>query len=139
MAIETLTFIVPGDPRPKGSTRAFVVKGHAVTTSATKGLKEWENRVALAAQTVAQGRVFYGPVIVRAHFFLTRPSSLPRRIVAHLTEPDLDKLTRAIGDALQTVLFRNDKQIVEWHVRKDYALADPLPRVMVQVRGETTP
>ena len=34
------------------------------------------------------------------------------------TPSDLDKIQRAIGDALQNVVYLDDAQIVEWHARK---------------------
>ena len=139
MPVRTISFTVPGDSRPKGSTRAFVVNGRAVTTSATIGLKEWEQRIAIAAGFAAQGTTFPQAVSVTAHFFLWRPPSLPKRVVDHLTEPDLDKLTRALGDGLARVLFPNDKQITEWRCRKSYAEPGTLPRVEVTVEGETDP
>ena len=139
MAVHTLNFTVPGDPRPKGSTRAFVIGGRAVVTSATIGLKEWEQRIAIAAQFAAQGITFPQAVSVWAEFYLWRPPSLPKRVIEHVTEPDLDKLTRALGDGLARVLFPNDKQIIEWHCRKGYAAPGTLPRIEVTVTGETDP
>jgi crossover junction endodeoxyribonuclease RusA len=130
MPVETLTFAVPGDPLPKGSAKAFVVQGRARITSTTKGLKGWEQRVALAAPVGIQ---FHGAVVLRVHFHLTRPKSVKAR--DHVTKPDLDKLTRAVGDALTGVLYADDKQIVELHVRKDYA--EQLPGVTVTVKGNT--
>jgi Holliday junction resolvase RusA-like endonuclease len=116
-----------------------VVNGRAVTTSATVGLKEWEQRIAIAAGFAAQGTTFPQAVRVTANFFLWRPASLPKRVTDHLTEPDLDKLTRALGDGLARVLFPNDKQITEWHCRKHYAEPGTLPRIEVTVEGETDP
>lgn len=131
MPIRTLTFSVPGDPLPKGSTKAFVVAGKARTTSATKGLKEWENRVRMFAP--AHDTWFYGPVAVRVHFQVTRPKSV--RALDHTTKPDLDKLARAVGDALTALLYRDDSQINEWHVRKDYATQGAV--TVITVRGNT--
>ena len=39
----------------------------------------------------------------------------------HLTMPDLDKLVRAVGDALTRIAWRDDSQIVAWHAYKHYA------------------
>ena len=35
--------------------------------------------------------------------------------------PDLDKLVRAVGDALTRLAWRDDSQIVAWHAYKHYA------------------
>lgn len=37
---DSISFFVAGTPQPKGSTRAFVVKGRAVTTSSNRNLKQ---------------------------------------------------------------------------------------------------
>lgn len=137
MAIETLSFTVPGDPLPKGSTTAFVTPdGVPHVTSSQRGLKGWEQRVALAANFAAQGKRFYGAVHLSARFHLTRPASLPKRTIDHLKAPDLDKLARAVGDALAGVLYDNDSQIVDWSLRKYYATE--LPHVEIIVTGETS-
>lgn len=131
MPIETLTFRVPGDPLPKGSTKAFVVAGKARTTSATKGLKEWENRVALFCPA---GRpYFHGAVSIRVHFNLTRPKSV--KAIDHVTKPDLDKLARAVGDALTGICYRDDSQINESHWRKDYATGAAVQ--IITIKGNT--
>ena len=51
----------------------------------------------------------------------------------HTTAPDLDKLTRAVLDALTGVLYLDDKQVIELHARKQYALypAGPGARITV--------
>jgi Holliday junction resolvase RusA-like endonuclease len=36
-------------------------------------------------------------------------------------KPDLDKLQRVIGDALEGVLLTNDSRIIEWQCSKVYA------------------
>ncbi len=131
MPVETLTFVVPGDPLPKGSTRAFVIAGRARTTSATKGLKEWENRVVLFLP--AARPYFHGAVSLRVHFRLSRPKSVRRQ--EHITKPDLDKLARAIGDALTGVCYRDDSQINEAHWRKDYAAFDA--HSVITIKGNT--
>lgn len=135
MPIETLTFVVPGDPLPKGSTRAFMVAGKPRITSATKGLKEWENRIALVAETGRFGRIFHAAVAMRIQFFLTRPKSV--KDAAHLKQPDLDKLVRAVCDALTGITYRDDKQVVELHARKEYCADDQLPGIVITLKGNT--
>jgi Holliday junction resolvase RusA-like endonuclease len=72
-----------------------------------------------------------GPVLVEAEFVFPRPKShyrtgkFERELreeapVYHTNMPDLDKLQRAIGDALAHTILRDDKQIAAWHVRKLY-------------------
>ncbi|GAB3952391.1 hypothetical protein GCM10029976_090500 [Kribbella albertanoniae] len=121
--IAAAQFVVVGNPEPQGSTRAFVVKGHAVTTSANKNLKPWRTQVTAAARNAmfAAPRSFplLGAVTVHAEFAMRRPKSVRRRYP--IVKPDLDKLQRAIGDALVDAgLIKDDCQIVGWSPTKRY-------------------
>ena len=83
-----------------------------------------------------------GPVEVQAHFVFPRPkshyhSSKKRQgelrgdaPLWHTSAPDLDKLQRAIGDALAGVVIRDDAQIARWRVSKSYGQT---PRAMITV------
>lgn len=48
-----IRFCVRGVPVPQGSTKAFVVKGRAVTTNKTPGLVAWRTAIADEARRVA--------------------------------------------------------------------------------------
>lgn len=114
-------FYVLGKPEPQGSTRAFVVKGRAVTTSANPNMKGWRERVATEAQ--AAGVTFHevGPVQVEVGFRMPKPKSTPRRVVAPVTKPDIDKLGRAVLDALTGISYKDDSQVVALTLTKAYA------------------
>lgn len=74
---------------------------------------------------------FLAPVRVDVDFIFPRPKSHYRtgknaHILRedapnyHTSTPDLDKLQRAIGDALTGSVVRDDKQIAVWSVTKTY-------------------
>jgi len=130
----SVTFTVVGIAQPKGSTRAFVRGTRAIITSDNPKVKDWEHGIASTARLVARDGLFVGPVAVRVCFALLRPVSLPRRVVAHVRKPDLDKLVRSVGDALTGVLYRDDAQVVELHARKVYAIAGAAPSAVITVR-----
>ena len=126
-----LTFTVYGTPSPKGSTRAFVPKGwtRPIITSATKGLKAWESKIAAAAGAQANGTLLTGPVIVTIAFYLPRPLSLKKGAVMHTKRPDLDKLIRGATDALNGILWKDDAQVVNIAATKAYVKTlDEAPR-----------
>jgi len=126
-----IAFQVHGLPIPQGSTRAFVVNGRPVITSTAKGLAAWRRLVADVAQGYAPPKIWDGPVGIELHFGLPKPKSAPkRRRVWPDKRPDLDKLTRAVLDALTYVVFSDDSQVVELHASKDYGP----PGVVVEVR-----
>lgn len=105
----TVEFDVFGIPAPQGSTRAFVVGNRAVTTN--KGNKTqiaWRDSVAAAAKIAADehGVCPDGPLRLTVEFRSPMPKSRPKKsrsegVAAKITSPDLDKLLRSVGDALQ--------------------------------------
>ena len=126
--MDSFSFFVPGEPITEGSTRAFTSGQRAVVTH-DRGpeLDQWRLKVAHAAQAAAQDAGweprYDGPVAVTAAFFLPRPKSAKKRLVPHV-KPDLDKLIRAVGDALapykQPGVLKDDSRIVTWRATKDY-------------------
>jgi crossover junction endodeoxyribonuclease RusA len=132
-----LTFTVYGVAKPKGNMRAFTPRGmhFPVITESNRNVKSWQQLVAAgASQAMQDVPPLVGPVRLTVAFYLPRPKSLPkRRPVAHLKAPDLDKLTRCIGDALSHVVYHDDAQVVEAVVGKFYTEIDAAPRVEVRV------
>src|SRR5262249_9551158 len=116
-----MTFTVYGTPVPQGSTKAFTPKGwkRPVLTSDNARLKSWRQLVAEAAhlalleQPAVDRQLLLDAVTLTITFALPRPLSLPKRITAHTKKPDLDKLVRAVADAVTGILFRDDAQIVQ--------------------------
>lgn len=132
----TVTVVVPGDPQPQGSHRAYPVRrkdgsmGVAVAHDAQR-LRDWRAVVAVCASRQIAAPLA-GPIWLEVTFELTRPRGhfgsgrnadrLRRSApVWHVTRPDLDKLTRAICDALTGIAWRDDSQVVAIRAQKLYA------------------
>jgi len=116
-----ISFLVHGLPVPQGSSRAWVINGKPVITSTAKGLSTWRRLVADVAQRFAPDEPWRGPVGIDLHFGLPKPKSAPKkRRVWPDKRPDLDKLTRAVLDALTYVVWADDSQVVEIRATKDY-------------------
>ncbi len=135
-----MNFVVYGIAIPQGSKSAFVVKGRAVVTDGKKGpaLKEWRAAIANEARAwIKRNQEFApidGPVDLTVTFYLPRPKTAPRRVVFPATKPDLDKLTRAVGDALKGIAYTEDSRIVDLHIRKRFAIKST-PRAEIGVRA----
>lgn len=118
-------FTVWGTPVPQGSMRAFIIKktGRAIVTSSNKKVKPWRNEVAGAA---LQAIEVYGfppmmnaePVQMEVEFFFDKPKSVKGNF--KVTKPDMDKLLRAIFDALTGVAYKDDSQVVRCILTKQY-------------------
>lgn len=142
----TLCFTVFGVAQPMGSKRAFIPKGWArpVVTDSNRSLKSWQQLVmdataqAILALPPTERRLLQDGVRLTVVFYLPRPKSAPKRITAHTTAPDLDKLVRALGDALTGVVYRDDAQIVDLVALKRYAALGAVPSVEIRVEPSTT-
>lgn len=136
-----VTFTAYGTPQPQGSTRAFVVNGKAVTTSANTYLRPWREIVAHAARMsmLDVGRLeepLKGPVAVVATFTLRRPASRRKRDLWPDRKPDVDKLARSLLDSLTGPCLGDDAQVCSLSVEKRYVgdpHALPEPGVVVSV------
>lgn len=105
-------------------------------------LKEWRGKV---INQLADARPSdwdeNAPINVVAVFKFVRPKShygkkglLPTAPKHKTTKPDLDKISRAIGDCIeQSGIARNDSQIVYWNVYKEYAKNDEPPGVRITI------
>jgi crossover junction endodeoxyribonuclease RusA len=144
---EPVIAFVAGIPVPKGSTRAFVVKGRAVTTNANAKTKPWQQSVEWVVRDevgrLTGGRILYpkpDAVSLALRFVLPRRNSEPKRITPpHTRKPDLDKLTRSVMDALTGVAYDDDSQVTELLVQKDTAKVGQQPGVEISLVRRITP
>lgn len=140
--MESFSFFVPGEPITEGSTRAFT-SGQRVVVTHDRGreLDRWRIKVAHAAEAAARAAGweprYDKPVEVWAEFRLPRPKSAPKSRKYAQMKPDLDKLQRAVGDALAPYkrpgVLRDDSRIVGWSAVKRYADDAHPAGVMVRV------
>jgi crossover junction endodeoxyribonuclease RusA len=120
---QSYRFRVRGVPVAKGSMRALMIRGRPALTSTARNLKEWENVIRFQVQEW-QGAPLECPVTLMLAFNLPRPKSLPKRAWAYAKptkRPDLDKLVRAVIDALTGVVYRDDAQVTTIAASKHYA------------------
>ncbi len=116
----SIKFDVSGLPIPQGSTRAFIVNKRPVITSTSKGLNQWRQLVSSEAQRRVDAPLEI-PVAVTLHFRLPRPKSAPKKKRTYPDKrPDLDKLVRAVLDAITHVIISDDSQVVALTATKDY-------------------
>lgn len=107
-----IEFRVFGEPAPQGSKSVY--RGRLVESS--KKLKPWRDAVRSAASQID----FYTDeaVDVNIIFYMPKPKTVKRQRPS--VTPDLDKLCRAVGDAITGELIKDDAQIVELSARKEY-------------------
>ena len=120
------SFFVPGKPDAQGSMKGFVRGNRAILVHNSKGLLPWRNAIAYAAREAGwDGRLLLdGALRVHATFFYRRPQShywksgqlkTTAPPYPHKSGKDTDKLQRAVGDALNGVVWTDDRRIVSWN------------------------
>jgi Holliday junction resolvase RusA-like endonuclease len=119
-------FEVNGVPAPQGSKTRWGSEDNPRTAP-------WRGAVAeKAAQARGDRPLMTGPVMLQVDFCFPRPKAhyrtgrhagelKPGSPSSHSTKPDVDKLLRAIGDALSGVIWRDDCQVVSVTATKTYA------------------
>jgi Holliday junction resolvase RusA-like endonuclease len=121
-------------PQPRAKTRLFrnphsplgVTASHYEPATA----KAWKATVIAQIVTQKPASPVEGPLALSLRFYLPRPQSLPKREHFHVKRPDCDNLAKAVKDALKGVVYRDDSQIVQLTVTKEYG---PAPGVGIRV------
>jgi len=137
--VTALTVTVPGKPVTQGSMKTI---NRRTFHDNERDLLPWRDGIAwhVRQEMAAQGmnEPLEGPLTLVATFTLARPPSIPKSRWAPDKKPDLDKLCRALGDAIgQSGAVRQDAQFVTIVASKVYG---PLPGVTFTIspaeRGE---
>ena len=128
-----IDFFVPGTPVTQGSKTAIVRHGRAVivegkTKEHRDQFQAWRHAVGTEAR---QATVRFNgpwptehPVIVTLDFGIQQPASAPKRRRTWPAKPrsgDIDKLARAVLDAITGVLVADDAQVIGLSATKRYA------------------
>jgi Holliday junction resolvase RusA-like endonuclease len=148
-----LAFTVYGVPLSKGSVHARIVHTASgrqipIVTDSNRSLRSWEQLIksaasqAIDATPAADRRLLTLGVRLTIAFYLPRPKKYdaPKyrgAFIPHGTTPDLDKLVRAVLDALTATVYHDDKQVTELVAAKYYTAPDAAARV--DIRAEDAP
>lgn len=128
-----LSLFVAGDPAPQGSKRHV---GGGVLVESCKRLPQWRKDVRAAcldAEGLPKAR-FDGAVNLHLEFVLSRPKGLPKSkpTPPATKKPDLDKVARAIFDAMTSAgVVRDDSYIVFSTLHKRIAEPDEIMGVHI--------
>ncbi len=130
-----IRIVVAGAPRGKGRPRFVRATGHAFTPQETRS---YEAVLKFAGQEVMAGRpLFEGPLSVTisagfpipASWSIKRKDKAVRGLERPTVKPDADNIIKML-DALNFVVWRDDKQIVECSIGKHYSVS---PSVIIEV------
>lgn len=125
-------FQVRGLPVPQGALVRSPT-GQLYNRGAAK-LGTWRHAINDECRHAMQGPAFGGAVRVLVTFYLPRPKAHyrasgelhPKAPAFPVGRPDVDKLCRAVLDALTQVAFDDDSQVVDLVAAKEYADSEPV-------------
>ena len=141
-------FTVPGLPKGKERPRARIVtpkgKKPFATMYTPTGTKKYEAEVKDAAQKAMQHEPFQGPVSVTILIFLPLAKTMTKKRRARIEngleactkKPDTSNVAKAVEDAMNDVVYKDDNQIIYSTVKKDWSHE---PRVSVLVTEMVEP
>jgi Holliday junction resolvase RusA-like endonuclease len=119
--LAVLTLNLLGQPIAKGRPRFSTHSGYAVAYTPRKTRNAESSLQAQAAMQLPSGFVpFKGPVAMTVSFRLQRPKSLKKSIQYPTKRPDLENFLKTLLDALNSVVFDDDSQVVSILATKEY-------------------
>lgn len=135
-----IKFTVPGNPVAKGRARSFIRNGKIGHYTPNKTVS-YENLVKIMAAEAMDGlNPIDEAVLMNVGLYVQIPLSWAQKKqmearngeIRPLSKPDLDNYIKAISDAMNGVVFHDDKQIVELSVKKYYS---DLPRAEIEIKS----
>jgi Holliday junction resolvase RusA-like endonuclease len=150
--MSSLAFTVYGSPiaQPRVKSMGFMKNGHAMSRvyepgAADSPARQWKHdiKIAAAEQLKANGDVelWSGPVSMQITLYLPRPQNLYRKKdadgrIPHAGGKDIDNLYKAIADAMNGIVYRDDKQIYCAIIMKFYHEKKGRPRAEIALTVE---
>lgn len=115
-------------PVPKGRPR--FARGRVFTPKATANFEKTLGVIAKTQMLLKSMERFIGPVEMMIHFEYRRP----KKTVLSSPRADLDNLMKAVGDALNGIVFDDDRQVVVLGGMKEWSHRD---FITVQIRSHS--
>ena len=94
-------------------------KGHSYHREGSR-LDQWRRDIGWTCKEAMKGTPMWGEPLELSLYFTYRPRKKVDSEAWKVTGPDLDKLTRAVLDALTGVLYNDDRQVVKIEAFKQY-------------------
>ncbi|MCG1009240.1 RusA family crossover junction endodeoxyribonuclease [Salinicoccus sp. ID82-1] len=137
-----IEFKVEGKPVPQPRPRVYQTKegkSKAVNSRQSVTYKRLVKLTAKSNMNKQRLTIAECPIAVHLTFVFTPPKSYTKKKLKAIQEgalryqkkPDLDNLAKGILDALNQTVYKDDSQIVELNVKKQYGDTD---HVLIQVK-----
>ena len=132
-------FTVFGEPVGKGRPR-FAKRGNFVSTYTPQKTKTYEDEIRMMAKAaMGSSEQLETPVTVAIYIRVGIPTSFSKQkrkdaLANHIRptkKPDIDNIAKCFLDAMNGIVYLDDKQVVSLHITKEYA-ETPAVDVMVK-------
>jgi len=133
-------FTVLGEPQGKGRARTVRLKNGKSHTYTPDATAIYENLIAVEYQRQTGGKKFADNEMVdmRIAAYYAIPASASKKKQSQMEcaeirptkKPDMDNIVKVVSDALNSIAFRDDSQVVDCQVRKFYSNQ---PRIEVTI------
>lgn len=132
-----IEIVVEGKPEPKLRARFSFKTGRAFTPKKTSQYRDWLRL--RAGEAMRETPLFDGPVEVHTVVTVQIPKSFSKKkraqallgLLRPTTKPDVDNFLKSALDGLNTVVFKDDAQVVKETTEKVYG---DKPMMAIQVR-----
>lgn len=133
-----IQFTVYGEPVAQGRPR-FSHQGDFVRAYDPSKSKDFKKYVKLVASQNRPNKIFEGPISMEVKIYKASLKSFSKKKAAQaeegvlrpLTKPDVDNYVKGVKDALKSVIWRDDSQVVELHISKWYS---ETPRIEITIK-----
>jgi Holliday junction resolvase RusA-like endonuclease len=133
-----IRFTVYGEPIAQGRPRATTINGH-VRMYDPKKSRDYKNYIRLAASEHKPEKLLEGPLSMKVKIYRPSLKSFSKKKaemaekgeLRPVTKPDTDNYVKAIKDALKSVIWKDDSQVVELHASKYYSQN---PRIEIEIK-----
>ena len=148
MENKVLLFRVNGMPQGKGRARVSTANGIIRSYTPAK-TRRYGQVVAEAAKLAVRKQNWQksdAPIVLNLCAWFPVPESWPKRKkemaragdLYPTVKPDSDNIGKIIADALNDIVYNDDRQIVDYHIQKRYCRIDEEPHVVVFVEPMPT-
>lgn len=133
-----IKFTVYGEPVAQGRPRATTINGHVCMYDPKKS-RDYKNYIRLAASEHKPEKLLEGPLSMKVKIYRPSLKSFSKKKaemaekgeLRPVTKPDTDNYVKAIKDALKSVIWKDDSQVVELHASKYYSQN---PRIEIEIK-----
>lgn len=138
----SVTLVIPGNPQGKGRARAFKTPAGHIGHYTPARTRTYEGMIRTQAiEAMGSVKPFEGPVLLTLRAVYPVPKSWPKwkkglveaGQILPTVKPDIDNVEKAVKDALNGVVWKDDCQVCAVVKHKLYPESDEAPHVRIAI------